>query len=152
MIRKGFIQLTLPNCCPSPKEVRTGTQTGQEPGGRSWCRRYEGGLLTVLLLMACSPCFLIEPGMAPPTTEKMPYSWISWRDFLNWGSFLCDNSSLYQVDTQNQPVHLACKKEKRKTNMKFADKLMELGKKKIILSEATQPQKDKHANTVCSHL
>ncbi|EDL29270.1 mCG116457, partial [Mus musculus] len=24
-----------------------------------------------------------EPGMAPPTTEKMPYSWISWRDFLN---------------------------------------------------------------------
>jgi hypothetical protein len=32
--------------------------------------------------------------------EKMPYSWISWRHFLNWSSFLCDNSSLCQVDTK----------------------------------------------------
>jgi hypothetical protein len=38
--------------------------------------------------------------------EKMPYSWISWRHFLKGGSFLCDNSSLCQVDTQNQPVQL----------------------------------------------
>jgi hypothetical protein len=38
--------------------------------------------------------------------EKMPYSWISWRHFHNWSSFLCDNSSLCQVDTQNQPVQL----------------------------------------------
>jgi hypothetical protein len=30
--RKGFIQLTLPHCCSSPKEVKTGTQTGQEAG------------------------------------------------------------------------------------------------------------------------
>jgi hypothetical protein len=30
--RKGFIQLTLPHCCSSPKEVRTGTQTDQEAG------------------------------------------------------------------------------------------------------------------------
>jgi hypothetical protein len=28
--RKGFIWLTLPYCCSSPKEVRTGTQAGQE--------------------------------------------------------------------------------------------------------------------------
>jgi hypothetical protein len=40
--------------------------------------------------------------------EKMPYSWISWRHFLKGGSFLCDNSSLYQVDTEKQPVQLAC--------------------------------------------
>ena len=33
--RKGFGLLTCPHCCPSPKEVRTGAQTGQEPGGRS---------------------------------------------------------------------------------------------------------------------
>jgi hypothetical protein len=32
--------------------------------------------------------------------EKMPYSWISWRHFPNWSSFLCDNSSLCQVDTK----------------------------------------------------
>jgi hypothetical protein len=38
--------------------------------------------------------------------EKMPYSWISWRHFLKRGSFLCDNSSLCQVDTQNQPVQI----------------------------------------------
>jgi hypothetical protein len=30
--RKGFIQLTLPHCYSSPKEVRIGTQTGQEAG------------------------------------------------------------------------------------------------------------------------
>jgi hypothetical protein len=30
--RKGFIHFTLPYCCSSPKEVRTGTQAGQEAG------------------------------------------------------------------------------------------------------------------------
>ena len=30
--RKGFIQLTVPHCCSSLKEVRTGTQAGQEAG------------------------------------------------------------------------------------------------------------------------
>ena len=28
----GFIRLTLPHCCSSPREVRTGTQAGQEAG------------------------------------------------------------------------------------------------------------------------
>ena len=37
--------------------------------------------------------------------EKTPYCRISWRPFLNWGSFLSDESSLCQVDTQNQPVY-----------------------------------------------
>ena len=32
MGRKGFIQLTLPHCCSPSKEVRTGTQAGQEAG------------------------------------------------------------------------------------------------------------------------
>jgi hypothetical protein len=41
---------------------------------------------------------------------KMPYSWISWRHLLTWSSFLCDNSSLCQVDTQNQPVQCPRKK------------------------------------------
>ena len=73
-------------------------------------------------LLACFSLFaqLIEPRttsqeMVLPTEgctlpyssqiEKMPYSWISWRYFLIWGSFLCDNSSLCQIDTQNYPVH-----------------------------------------------
>ena len=34
----------------------------------------------------------------------MPYSWISWKHFLNWGSFLCDDSSLCQVHKQKQTV------------------------------------------------
>jgi hypothetical protein len=33
--RKGLIQLSLPHSCSSPKEIRAGTQTGQEPEGRS---------------------------------------------------------------------------------------------------------------------
>jgi hypothetical protein len=41
-------------------------------GSRSWCRGHGGMLLTGLLPLACSACFLIElkttsPGMAPPT-------------------------------------------------------------------------------------
>jgi hypothetical protein len=30
--RKGFIQLTLPHCCSSLREVKTGTQAGQGAG------------------------------------------------------------------------------------------------------------------------
>ena len=42
LLRTGFIQLTRPQCCSSPKEVRTGTHTGQELGGRNWCRGHGG--------------------------------------------------------------------------------------------------------------
>jgi hypothetical protein len=120
--RKGFIQLTLPHCSSSRKEVRTETYTGQELGSRSWCRSHGGVVLTGLLPLPCSAYFLLEPRttspeMAPPTMgwalsawsviEKMPYSWISWRQFLKEGSFLWDSSNLCQVDTQNQPVHSA---------------------------------------------
>jgi hypothetical protein len=68
---------------------------------------------TGLLPLACSACSLIEPrvpaqrwhhpqGDLPPWSQiqKMPYSWISWRHFPNWSSFLCNNSSLCQVDTK----------------------------------------------------
>jgi hypothetical protein len=69
--------------------------------------------LTGLLPLACSACSLIEPrlpaqrwhhpqGAFPPWSliEKITYSWISWRHFPNWSSFLYDNSSLCQVDTK----------------------------------------------------
>ena len=46
--RKGFIQLTLPYCCSSPKEVRTGTQAGQEAGADA--EAMEG-----CFLLACFP-------------------------------------------------------------------------------------------------
>jgi hypothetical protein len=101
--RKGFIQLTLPHCCPSLKEVRTGTQAGQEAGADA--EAMEG-----CSLLACSACSFIEPKTTSPENpqrafppwsliEKMPYSWISWRHFLNWSSN-CDNSSCVKL-TQN---------------------------------------------------
>ena len=83
-------------------EGSQGKYSRQEPGSRSWCRSHGGVLLTGLLLMACSPCFLIKcstirPGMASPIMDwclphqtlikKMPYrpacSRILWRHFLN---------------------------------------------------------------------
>jgi hypothetical protein len=104
--RKGFIRLTLPYCYSSPKEVRTGTQVGQKAGADA--EAMEG-----CSLLACSLCSLIDPrlpdqryshpqGAFPPWSliEKMPYSWISWRHFLNWSCFLCDNSSCVKL-TQN---------------------------------------------------
>jgi len=39
---EGGIQLTLPGHSPSLKEVRTGTQAGLDPGGRSWYRGHRG--------------------------------------------------------------------------------------------------------------
>jgi hypothetical protein len=84
-------------------------------GSRSWCRGHGEMLLTGLLPLACSACFLIKlpaQGWHHPQwalhpwslINRMPYSWISWRHFLKKGSFLCDNSCLCQVDSQNQPV------------------------------------------------
>jgi hypothetical protein len=77
------------------KKIRTGTQTGQEAGADS--EAMEGcSLLACLLSLASSACSLIEPRLpaqrwshlqgAYPTSsliEKMPYTWISWRHFLN---------------------------------------------------------------------
>ena len=101
---KGFIQITLPHCCSSLKGVRTGTLTGQECEGRSWCTDHGGVLLTGLLLMASSACFFLRPPtmcwalLHSSLIKKMPYSWILWRHFLNWGSLRVDDSSLYQAD------------------------------------------------------
>jgi hypothetical protein len=82
-------------------------------GSRRWCRGHGGMFFTGLPHLACSACSLIEPkttspemvlptGAFPPWSliEKMPYNWISWRHFLNWSSFSCDNSSCVKL-TQN---------------------------------------------------
>ena len=73
----------------------------------------EGCSLLACFLLACSACSLIEPrlpaqrwyhlqGDFPPWSliEKMLCSWVSWKHFPNWSSFLCDSSSLCQVDTK----------------------------------------------------
>jgi hypothetical protein len=91
---------------------RSQDRNSSRSGSRSWCRGHGGMLLTGLLPLACSACFLIEPKKDyqprdgttynEPShpwllTEKMPYSWISWRHFLKGGSFLCDNSSCVRL-------------------------------------------------------
>ena len=73
--RKGFILLTLPHSCSSPKEVRTGTQAGQDAGADA--KAVEGMFLTGLLPLACSACSLVEPKdtspeMGPPTRGPPP--------------------------------------------------------------------------------
>ena len=100
---------------PSLKEVRTGTQTGQEPGGSNWCRGREERLPTGLFLTACSSCFFFlfrtqdhQPrggtshiGQGPHTSitdKKMPYNTILWKYFLKWGFLLSDDASLCQVN------------------------------------------------------
>ena len=51
------------------KEVRPGAQSMQEPGYRSRSRGHGGGLLTGLLPVACSACFLIYRTPEPPAQE-----------------------------------------------------------------------------------
>jgi hypothetical protein len=72
--RKGFIWLTLPYCCSSPKEVRTGTQAGQKEGADA--EAMEG-----CSLLACFPGLLsllsyrtktTSPEMVPPTRGLSP--------------------------------------------------------------------------------
>jgi hypothetical protein len=53
--RKGFIQLTLPYCCSSPKEVRTGTQAGQKAGA-------DAEAMKGCSLLACFP-WLAQPAL-----------------------------------------------------------------------------------------
>ena len=101
----------------SPKEIRTESQTWQNPGGRSWCRGHRAVLLKGLLTLLCyrtqdhqTRDGTLLCGLGPPpliTVEKMSYSWISWKHFLNGGSFLPDDSNLCQIDIQNQPGQVA---------------------------------------------
>jgi hypothetical protein len=73
--RKGFIRLTLPTLL----FITKGSQdwNSSRAGSRSWCRGHGGMLLSGLLPLACSACFLIEPrttgpAMVPPTRGLSP--------------------------------------------------------------------------------
>lgn len=108
---EGFIWLTLTS--HSLKEDRIRTLTGQEPGVRSCYSDHGGVLLTDVLFLACSTCFLINPRTIGPRIEpqtmgwalhdrslieKMPYVWVSCRHFHNWSSLLSDRFSLCKVE------------------------------------------------------
>ena len=103
--RKGFIWLTLPY--QHSQSVNEESQYRNPNGAGTWhlerCRGHGQMLLTDLLFVACSACFLIEPrttspGMVAPTVGpqsllmqmpyRLAYSLIFWRHFLDWSSLL----------------------------------------------------------------
>lgn len=55
-----------PDRSPSMKEVRAEIQVGQENGGRNWSRGHREVMLTGLLSMACSFCFVIASSTTIP--------------------------------------------------------------------------------------
>jgi hypothetical protein len=93
---------------PSPKEVRTGTHTGWEPGGRSWCRGHGGMLLTDWFFILVCTAWTTSSRMAPPKMGwalpyqslikqilyRLAYGHILQRHFLNWSSLCSDDSIL----------------------------------------------------------
>lgn len=99
--RKGLTGLTLPHQSLPLKGIRIRTQSGQEPGGRSWCGGHGGW---GCCLLTCLACFLMESW--PPAQAWQYPQWVpsptnaaqSYRHFLNWGSLLSDDFSLCQVD------------------------------------------------------
>ena len=117
--RSELISLTVPYTRSLSKAVRAGTQAGQEPGGRRWCRGHGGVLPTDLLPVACSACFLIDSrtsslGIEPPTKGwalppqllfkktscRSAYRLALLRHFLSWGFSLSNDSSLYSLLAQ----------------------------------------------------
>lgn len=54
---------------PPVRHTRAGT------GGRNWGRGHRGRLLTDLLLLACSVCFLIQHGAPKPRLAMPTVSW-----------------------------------------------------------------------------
>jgi hypothetical protein len=60
--KKGFIQLTFPHFCSSPKEVRTGTHTGQEAGADA--ETMEGCYLLACFPWLAQRAFLWNPGLS----------------------------------------------------------------------------------------
>ena len=113
--RKGFIGLSLlPHYCSSLKDIRTGTQTGQEPRGRGHGQE----LLTGLFPMACSACFLTEPRTASPWNSSLCQVDIksnqSTKDLHRfiwcWGStqdFYKGRQILYQLSySRNHPLFI----------------------------------------------
>lgn len=95
---EGRVHLAYISCAQFSSEGRQSRNSIKQ--GRSWSRGHGGELLTGLLLLAYSVCFLILPrttcrGMAPPTvswpcphqslTKKISHKPVWLRHFLNWG-------------------------------------------------------------------
>ena len=105
---KGLSDLCFHIHSPSLREVRTGTQPGQDPEVGADAEAMEG-----CCLLAYSSCFPIEPRTTSPgwyqidgslphqsLIKKIPYMpvYSLRRHFLSWVSLLSDDSSLCQVD------------------------------------------------------
>jgi hypothetical protein len=113
--KKGLISIVFPH------QFITEKRSGQEPRSRSWCRGHGGVVLTGLVLMACSACFIIAPGITHSgvslpmkdgpihisSMKKMPHRLahraVWWGHFLNWGIFFQKDCSLCQADIKANP-------------------------------------------------
>lgn len=56
--------------------AKTGTRARHKPGGRIWIRGHGEGLLTGLLLTACSTCFPIAPRTTSPEVASLTEGWV----------------------------------------------------------------------------
>ena len=87
----------------------------QQPGGRSWCTGHGRMLLTGLLLMACSACFLIEPRNTSPGVMALPrMDWISINHQLRkYPTGLCTAQShrgIFSIEVPSSLMTLPCVK------------------------------------------
>jgi hypothetical protein len=98
----------LKHCSPWLRKAKTGTETQQEPGVRSWCRR-----CGECCLLVPSDCFLIEPRTSSQVVAdelvsnwdktshykhnapRHPHRLACWRQFLKWGSLFLHVPSLH---------------------------------------------------------
>ena len=109
--RKGFIQLTFPYCCSSPKD--TGLELKQVKKQELMQRPQKDVSLLACFTWLAQTAVLENPRLPVQRdgpTHKGPFPLITnWENVLhldlmeafpNWSSFLCDNFSLCQVDTK----------------------------------------------------
>lgn len=73
--REGSIWFISPDHCPARREIRAGTQAGQEPGGSNRCRGHEAVLLTSLLPMAYPAYSRIHPRTLCPRVVPTTVGW-----------------------------------------------------------------------------
>lgn len=113
----------LPHHWFSSKEVRKGTQTGQGPRSRSWCRSAGGVLLPGLLLLVCSPCSYGELRITSLDRAPLTVAWaLSHQPLINKRTYKLAYSLLYvhkiKKAVHHKPTATIVLKEKKKWNKK----------------------------------
>ena len=83
---KGLFHLALPGNSSALREVRAGTQTGQEPGGRAGTEAMAGAAYWLAIQRWLNLLsYRAHNRLNPPTSisKKMAYSCVLWRHLLS---------------------------------------------------------------------